>query len=96
MRYQRLSYAGSVRTKWKQNTSITGLVKSGKKYRIPIHEANNTVFFDANAQLLDKSDARFASVLTPYSEDGYKELVHNLTGQDMDDIVRTKRNNGIP
>ena len=61
--------------------------KRQKIYRIPIHEANNTVFFDANAQLLDKSDARFASVLTPYSEDGYKELVHNLTGQDMDDII---------
>ena len=61
--------------------------KRQKIYRIPIHEANNTVFIDPNAKLLDKSDARWFDILTPYSEDGYKELVHELTGQDIDDIV---------
>ena len=55
--------------------------------RSPIYEANNNVFWDPNAKLLDKSDARYVSILRPYSEDGYKELVSNLTGEDVDDVV---------
>ena len=54
--------------------------------RQPINEANNVVFWDPNAKLLDKSDAGWVSVLTPYSEDGYKELVHDLTGEKLDEI----------
>lgn len=48
--------------------------------RKPIYEAVNTVFYDPNAKLLDKSDAKYACVLHPFSEDGYKDLVEELTG----------------
>ena len=43
-----------------------------------IPEANNTVFWDPNAKALDKSDARYCSVLTAYSEQGYKDLREEL------------------
>ncbi len=51
-----------------------------------IPEANNTVFFDPNAVALDKSDARHASVLFRYSEDGYKELYEELTGDKLEGV----------
>lgn len=54
--------------------------------RRPIMEANNTVFWDPNAVLLDKSDATYVSVLTAYSEDGYKNLVKDLTGEELEKI----------
>jgi len=38
-----------------------------------IHEANNVVFWDPNAKLQDKSDAAYCTVLTSYSEAGWKE-----------------------
>lgn len=46
-----------------------------------IPEACNTAFCDPNAKNIDKSDAKYWSVLTSYSEDGYKELVTELTGE---------------
>ena len=46
--------------------------------RYPIYEANNNVFWDPNAKLIDKSDATYVSVLTSYSEDGYKKLKADL------------------
>jgi hypothetical protein len=48
--------------------------------RRPIYEANNTAFPDPNAKRLDKSDAKYWSILHPYSKDGYKELYRELTG----------------
>lgn len=51
-----------------------------------IPEACNTAFCDPNAKRLDKSDAVYWSILTSYSEDGYKELASNLTGEDKDTI----------
>lgn len=54
--------------------------------RRPIFEANNNVFWDPNAKYLDKSDAKYVSVLTAYSEDGYKDLVEELTGEEIDNI----------
>lgn len=51
-----------------------------------IPEANNTVFFDPNAKSLDKSDANYVSVLKAYSEDGYKDLVEDLTGEKSEKI----------
>jgi len=54
--------------------------------RKPILEANNTVFWDPNAKLLDKSDATYVSVLTAYSEDGYRDLVIDLTGEDPGEV----------
>ena len=49
--------------------------------RHPIYEANNCVYFDPNAKLLDKSDAEYVSVLTSYTEDAYLDLVEELTGE---------------
>lgn len=52
--------------------------------RRPLYEFNNNVYCDPNAKLLDKSDANYWSILTPYSEDGYKKLVEELTGEEPD------------
>lgn len=54
--------------------------------RRPLFEANNTVFWDPNARLLDRSDANYVSVLTAYSEDGYLDLVEELTGERPDSV----------
>lgn len=50
-------------------------------------ESNNTVFWDPNAKALDKSDAKYVSILKCYSEDGYKDLVAELTGEDRDEVT---------
>jgi hypothetical protein len=47
--------------------------------RRPIYEANNKVFWDPNAKMLDKSDARYCSVLHAYSGEGYETLVKELS-----------------
>lgn len=54
--------------------------------RYPLYEANNQIFWDPNAKLQDKSDADWVSCLIAYSEDGYKELVFDLTGEEIDDV----------
>jgi hypothetical protein len=56
--------------------------------RKPIYEANNTVYWDPNAKLLDKSDADHCGILFSYSEDGYKKLVEELTGEEPDTITQ--------
>lgn len=48
--------------------------------RRPLYEANNNCFWDPNAKRLDKSDARYVSILTAYSRDGYEDLVEELNG----------------
>lgn len=50
--------------------------------RRPLYEFNNNCFPDPNAKLLDKSDAKYWSILEPYSKDGYIELHEELTGED--------------
>jgi len=55
--------------------------------RRPIFEANNTVFFDPNSKLLDKSDAFYCAVLTAYSVDGYKKLHEDLVGGEADPVT---------
>lgn len=50
--------------------------------RIPVYEANNNVMWDPNAKLMDKSDADYVSCLTAYSEEGYKKLYEELTGEE--------------
>lgn len=52
--------------------------------RQPIFEFNNTVFFDANAKRIDKSDAKRCTVLVPYTPEGYCDLVYDLTGEEKD------------
>lgn len=49
--------------------------------RMPIYESCNAVYWDPNAKLKDKSDARWCSVLARYSEDGAADLVEGLTGE---------------
>jgi len=53
--------------------------------RRALYEANNTVFWDPNARMLDKSDADYVGVLKPYSPEGYKKLKFELTGEEDDD-----------
>jgi hypothetical protein len=52
--------------------------------RRPWNEFNNNAFPDPNAKLLDKSDAMYWSLLEPYSEEGYKKLYEELTGEITD------------
>ena len=52
--------------------------------RRPIYEFNNTAFPDCNAKLLDKSDGRRWTILEPFSEDGYKTLYEEMTGEETD------------
>jgi hypothetical protein len=54
--------------------------------RRPLYEANNNSFWDPNAKRLDKSDAMYHSYLTPYSPDGYKQLVLDETGEDIGEV----------
>lgn len=46
-----------------------------------IPQANNTVFFDPNDNSLSKDNANYCAVLYSYSEEGYKDLVEELTGE---------------
>ncbi len=57
--------------------------------RQPIHEFNSTVFFDANARLIDKTDALCCTVLVPLSSDGYVEYYEELTGEELPNPKRT-------
>lgn len=49
--------------------------------RSPLYETCNTVYWDPNGKLIDKSDARWCSVITRYSVEGARDLVEELTGE---------------
>ncbi len=49
--------------------------------RMPIYESCNVVYWDPNAKLKDKSDAKWCSILTRYSEEGAMDLVEEMTGE---------------
>jgi hypothetical protein len=74
---------------WMLYTEYSSL-KSNSQHQVirrrPIQEANNNIVWDPNAKLLDKSDAMYVSVLTAYSEDGYKKLVEDMTGEELETI----------
>jgi hypothetical protein len=74
---------------WLLYTEYSSL-KSNSQHQVirrrPIQEANNNIVWDPNAKLLDKSDAMYVSVLTAYSEDGYKKLVEDMTGEELEHI----------
>ena len=59
--------------------------------RRPIYEANNNSFPDPNAKRLDKSDAKYWSILVAYSKDGYKDLYKELTGEETDATLENFR-----
>jgi len=50
--------------------------------RIPQYEFNATVLFDPAAKRIDKSDAKWAQVITAYDEEGYEELKEDLSGNE--------------
>ncbi len=52
-----------------------------------IPEANNTAFVDPNDHSTDKHNAKYWSLLTAYTEDGYCELVYDLTGEEIDKVA---------
>lgn len=68
-------------TEWESN-------RAGDRHQVirrrPIYEMNNNAFPDPNARRLDKSDAKYWSILVPYTLDGYKEMYAELTGEDSD------------
>lgn len=59
--------------------------------RRPVYEANNNLFWDPNAKRLDKSDAKYCSILEAYSPEGYDALVDELCAYDEDDEKPTKK-----
>ncbi len=71
---------------WKLYTKYVTL-RSGDRRQIirrrPMYESVNTVFWDPNARMLDKSDADYVSCLRAFSSDGYKKLVKDLTGEEL-------------
>ncbi len=67
--------AWELRNEWKTNRA--GDDKQIIK-RYPLYEANNNVFWDPNAKLIDKSDADWVSCLVYYSEDGHEKLLEEL------------------
>lgn len=72
---------------WELITEYESTRTGDKKQTIkrkPIYEFNNNAFPDPNAKLIDKSDAKYWSILEPYSLDGYKELYKELTGDETD------------
>lgn len=75
--------AWELRNEWKTN-------RAGDRRQVirryPLYEANNNIMWDPNAKLLDKSDADYVSCLVFYSEDGYKKLVKELTGEEIDSV----------
>jgi hypothetical protein len=74
---------------WLLETKYVSMRSGNEKQKIcrcPINEANNTVFWDPNAKLLDKSDADYCGILEAYTEDGYKQLVENLTGEEPENV----------
>lgn len=75
--------AWELRNEWKTNRAgdQRQIIK-----RYPLYEANNNVMWDPNAKAIDKSDADYVTCLVFYSEDGYKKLVKDLTGEDIDSV----------
>jgi len=70
---------------WELLTDYENIRGNNKKQiikRMPIHEANNVVFWDPNSKLLDKSDAEYVFILTRYSKEGYEDMVEQLTGEE--------------
>lgn len=65
-------------TEWKTN-AVGDQRQVIKREYIP--QANNTVFFDPNDNSPSKDNSQYCAVLYTYSEDGYKDLVEDLTGE---------------
>lgn len=57
-----------------ENTEMNDYTQQVIK-RVPIHEANNVVYFDSQSKRKDKSDAKWCCVLTWYTDEGYNDLL---------------------
>ncbi len=71
-------------TKWKTNAVGDDRQVIERRY---IPEANNTVFYDPNSRSLDKREAKYVSCLKSYSEDSYKDMYEDLTGDEMESVT---------
>ena len=69
---------------YKMNTDQQEIIRN------PIYEACNCLYFDPNASRLDKSDADYCCILERYSEEGYKDLVEEMTGEAPASVVSFK------
>lgn len=54
--------------------------------RKPLYEANNKVFWDANAKLQDKSDAERVTIIHAYTEDAYREMASELLSIEPEEV----------
>ncbi|MCH9645655.1 MAG: hypothetical protein K0U08_03320 [Proteobacteria bacterium] len=75
--------AWELTTKWKTNSVGDERQIIERRY---IPEANNTLFFDPNSRSLDKREAKYSATLKAFTEDGYKELYEELTGEECDKV----------
>jgi hypothetical protein len=78
------SGAWKIYTKYKKTRSSD---KTQVICREPIFEANNVVFWDPGSKMIDRSDAKYCSYIHTYTLEGYKELVNELTGEEIDEVV---------
>jgi hypothetical protein len=77
---------------WKLANEYTDLCGNSDEQRVvryPIMSANDVVFWDSNSRQIDKSDSEYCSYVHVYSERGYKQIVHELTGKPIDEISVT-------
>jgi len=73
---------------WRLTTEYeTDLIGDTKQVvrRVPIYEFNATVLFDPAAKRVDKSDAKWAQVITAYNQDDYDALKEEFEGEDDDE-----------
>ena len=66
---------------WELENRYTGVGNLQEIARSPVHEANNTLYWDPQGELEDKSDSEYCSIIKSYSRDGVQKLVEELTGE---------------
>ena len=71
---------------WKLENTYAGKRHEQTIHRMPLYESCNTVYWDPSAKLKDKSDAKYCSILTRYSEEGAMDLVEEITGERPDNV----------
>lgn len=66
---------------WELQNEYNGVGNNQDIVRSPIYEANNTLFWDPNAILEDKSDATHVSIIKAFSREGLEDYTEELTGE---------------
>ena len=67
---------------WELENTYSGVGNLQEVTRSPVHEANNTLFWDPNGELEDKSDADYCSIIKSFSREGIENYIHELTGEE--------------